>query len=341
MDAASEPLPGNTASRCRHWRTSSSSLPLLHAVRMPSFSMPANLTGKSRVFEDAKLGPLLGSGSYGEGGAGGWRGMQGGSQRSKLMPALLPAALPSFSCRPRVLGALAGRRVRGQGESAQPGASARETACPSTAAALLVTPDDGSLLPLTQVMDVYCEPLDDNTVLNVSTEKRSALLEVRWRGAEAPAAMALAPARLPPRSADACTRSLLPQALLGWQYTKHPHLVQTFDMGLRPLEPTHGADGAPLAPGTLVRHSLFLVMSLFNRGSLRAWSAAAAALLFGSVLPAVSCCRRCKAKLPRPLLSQARRCCGAASAARRLRAPAPASPTCCPSCRRRRRLRAA
>ena len=59
------------------------------------------------------------------------------------------------------------------------------------------------------------------------------------------------------------------QALLGRQFTRHPALVQTFDLGVRPLEPP---SAAPPPPGTLVRHALWIVTALCNRGSLRAWA---------------------------------------------------------------------
>lgn len=70
-----------------------------------------------------------------------------------------------------------------------------------------------------------------------------------------------------PRLAPACaSRPRCAQALLGREFARHPCLVQTFDLGVRPLEAPEGP-----APGALVRHALWVVMQLCSRGSLREW----------------------------------------------------------------------
>ena len=53
------------------------------------------------------------------------------------------------------------------------------------------------------------------------------------------------------------------QALLGQECTQHPCLVQTYDWGLRPLDQPD-----PANPGAPVRHTLWVVLQLCNRGSL-------------------------------------------------------------------------
>ncbi|KAL4457372.1 hypothetical protein ABPG75_012237 [Micractinium tetrahymenae] len=82
--------------------------------------------------------------------------------------------------------------------------------------------------PALQVMDYWC-PLTELTQ-EVATEKHSALLE----------------------------------ALLGREFTRHPALVQTYDLGLRPADPVHSLN-PPTGP---VRHTLWLVTELCNRGTL-------------------------------------------------------------------------
>lgn len=63
---------------------------------------------------------------------------------------------------------------------------------------------------------------------------------------------------------DSDKHSALLEALLGRDFTRHPCLVQTFELGLRPVDPVD-PDNPPIGP---VRHSLWVVCEYCNRGSL-------------------------------------------------------------------------